>query len=437
MLSVVTAKLLPFCRGLFTRLDARTLGLLGFFITITTAWLRGLNSTSIPDAKGYIQQAIGMLKGWEYITNNPDQFGHGLGFSALIAITFFVTNSESLVLFKIILAVLNGLSAYLLARVGQEVGLKPTYWKLASIALILDPFVLFAATDVQTECITTTLSIYWAYMYLQTRASRLVQINILLFGLLGFYTVVMRPNSLLPLALVSLLIFFKWLKEKLYLRSIAISAGIFLSLISLYEVLITRMYAGFVFLTPIGGYSSVYMCKKELIPQYLGIISKSENDKINLFVNSGSGGVNQILEQFAGQSVSTVNSQMYNLGKSICLANPLESLEVLMIKALALWRPFTVFGAYSWQIFLFSLILWLPLTITAVIYLTRKSLNKSEKDLRRYFLILSVGYTISLLLTPTQIRHRIAIAEPFYWLFLFHFISINWVRFKSKIFKIE
>jgi hypothetical protein len=433
----MTGKLLPFCRGLFTRLDARTLGLLGFVITITTAWLRGLNNTSIPDAKGYIQQAIGMLKGWEYITNNPDQFGHGLGFSALIAITFFVTNSESLVLFKIILAVFNGLSAYLLARVGQEVGFKSTYWKLASIALIFDPFVLFAATDIQTECITTTLSIYWAYMYLQTRASRLVQMNILLYGLLGFYTVVMRPNSLLPLALVSLLIIFKWLKEKLYMRSIAISAGIFLSLISFYEVIITRIYSGFVFLTPIGGASSIYMCKKELIPQYLGIISKSENDKINLFVNSGSAGIQQILEQSPGQSVYNVNSQMYSLGKSICLENPLESLEVLAIKGLALWRPFTVFGAYGWQIFLFSLILWLPLTITAIIYLTRKSLNKSEKDLRRYFLVLSVGYTLSLLLTPTQIRHRIAFAEPFYWLFLFHFISINWARFKTKIFKIE
>lgn len=432
----MATKLMTICKELFTKIDARTLGLLGFLITLTTAWVRGFNSTSIPDADGYIQQAIGMLKGWEYVTNNPDQFGHGLGFSALIALTFFVTDSQSLVFFKIILAASNGLAAYLLARVGQEVGLKSTYWKLASIALILDPFVLFAATDIQTECITTTLSIYWAYMYLQTRASRSVKTNIVLFGFLGFYTVVMRPNSLLPFVLVAFLIYFKWFKEKLYLRSIAISVGIFVSLISLYEVIITRIYAGFVFLTPIGGYSSVYMCKKELIPQYLGIISKSENDKINLFVNSGSGGVNQILEQSAGESVSTVNSQMYSLGKSICLANPLESLEVLIIKALALWRPFTVFGAYGWQIFLFSLILWLPLTITAIIYLTRKSLNMPERKLRIYFLILGVGYTISLLLTPTQIRHRIAFAEPFYWLFLFHFISNNWVRFRSKIFKI-
>jgi hypothetical protein len=424
-------KLMTICQGLLTKIDARTLGLLGFLITLTTAWVRGFNSTSIPDADGYIQQAIGMLKGWEYVTNNPDQFGHGLGFSALIALTFFVTDSQSLVLFKIILAASNGLAAYLLARVGQEVGLKSTYWKLASIALILDPFVLFAATDIQTECITTTLSVYWAYLYLQTKASRLAQLNLLLFGLLGFYTVIMRPNSLLPFIFVSIVIYAKWLKKKLYLRSIAVSVAIFLSLITIYEVIITRIYTGFVFLTPIGGTSSAYMCRKEFIPQYLGVISKAENDRINLFAKGG-GGVSQILDKSADQPVHAVNNQLYDLGIATCLQNPLESLGVLMLKAAALWRPFTVFGAYSWQIFLFSLVLWVPLTITAVIYLTRKSLNKPEKDLRKYFLILSVGYTLSLLLTPTQIRHRIAFAEPFYWLFLFHFISNNWVRLKFK-----
>ena len=429
----MTAKLLTFCQGLFTRLDARALGLLGFSITITTAWMRGFNSTSIPDAEGYIQQAIGILRGWDYVSNNADRFGHGLGFSVLIAITFLITNSHSLVLFKIILAASNGLSAYLLARVGQSIGLKSTYWKLASLALILDPFILFAATDIQTECITTTLSIFWAYLYLQSNTGRSAQINILLFGFLGFYTVIMRPNSLLPFVLVAFLIYSKWFKQKLHLWSIGFSVGIFVSLMTLYEVIITRIYSGFVFLTPIGGASSIYMCKKELIPQYLGMISKSENDKINLFVNSGSGGLSQILEHSAGQSIYAVNSQMYSLGKATCLENPLESLGVLFIKAAALWRPFTVFGAYSWQIFLFSLILWLPLTITAVIFLARRNLNQSERDLRNYFLILSFGYTVSLLLTPTQIRHRIAFAEPFYWLFLFHYISNNWSRFKSKI----
>ena len=428
----MTAKLLTFCQGLFTRLDARALGILGFIITITTAWMRGFNSTSIPDADGYIQQAIGMLKGWGYVSQNPDQFGHGLGFSVLIAITFLVTNSHSLIIFKIVLAACNGLSAYLLARVGQSVGLKSTYWKLASLALILDPFILFAATDIQTECITTTLSIYWAYLYLQTMESRSSRINILIFGFLGFYTVIMRPNSLLPFVLVAFLIYTEWFKQKLHLWSIGFSVGIFLSLMTIYEVIITRMYSGFVFLTPVGGTSSAYMCRKEFIPQYLGLISKAENDKINLFAEGG-GGVSQILDNTTEQSIHTVNNQLYSLGKATCFDNPLESLGVLFIKAAALWRPFTVFGAYSWQIFLFSLILWLPLTIAAVIFLARKNLNQSEKNLRNYFLILSFGYTVSLLLTPTQIRHRIAFAEPFYWLFLFHYISNNWSRFKSKI----
>jgi hypothetical protein len=34
-----------------------------------------------------------------------------------------------------------------------------------------------------------------------------------------------------------------------------------------------------------------------------------------------------------------------------------------------------------------------------------------------------LGFTISLLMTPTQIRHRVAFAEPFYWIFFIVFMS--------------
>jgi hypothetical protein len=102
----------------------------------------------------------------------------------------------------------------------------------------------------------------------------------------------------------------------------------------------------------------------------------------------------------------------------------MQSLGVLAIKAIALWRPFTVFGAYGFEIFLVSLIIWLPLSIFAVKFLCSKLHSISERKLRIFFLLLSISFTMSLLLTQTQVRHRVAFAEPFYWIFALHALEI-------------
>ena len=67
----------------------------------------------------------------------------------------------------------------------------------------------------------------------------------------------------------------------------------------------------------------------------------------------------------------------------------------------------------------FSFLLWVPLTIVVIKFLVTRNLSRNERLLRLFFLVLSFGYTASLLLTPTQIRHRVAFAEPFYWLIFF------------------
>jgi len=202
-----------------------------------------------------------------------------------------------------------------------------------------------------------------------------------------------------------------------------------------YEIFISILYSGFVFLTPIGGISSAYMCRKEFIPQYLGIASKSQNDAINAW-SKGGGGVSEVIIRNQGNSISNLDSELYKMGKDACLSNPIESLGVVLLKALALWRPFTVFGAYSLSVFLLSILVWVPLTIAAIRFVSRKNLMQDEKLLRNFFLVLSIGYTISLLLTPTQIRHRIAFAEPFYWLFFFHYLALNRERLDTYIIKV-
>ena len=106
-----------------------------------------------------------------------------------------------------------------------------------------------------------------------------------------------------------------------------------------------------------------------------------------------------------------------------CLANPLNSIWVLLVKAFALWRPFTVFGAYGIEVFIFSLLLWVPLTLATIWFLLQKEMSPKCILLKKYFIVISIGFTLSLLLTPTQIRHRVAFAEPFYWLFFLYFLQ--------------
>jgi hypothetical protein len=244
----------------------------------------------------------------------------------------------------------------------------------------------------------------------------------LFFPLSGFVSVAIRPNSILPFIFVAILVYFKWFHEEFSLWFIGLSASLFLALFGFFEVLVTRLYSGFVFISPVGGANAEFMCRTEFIPQYLGLVSSGENARINEIVTHSATAAHLLANQ-PNLSTSGLNHALTKIGISICLNHPLQSAWVMFIKIFALWRPFTVFGAYSLKIFLLSLIVWVPLTIVTIWFITRRNLSDVNFKLRNYFVILSIGFTLSLLLTPTQIRHRIAFAEPFYWLFFAYFVG--------------
>jgi len=412
------------------------LAILAASSSLILSFARGIESTSIPDAEGYIQQAIGFTKGISYTFQNPDLFTHGIGFSFLMALVFLATDSTSLLYFKLLIALSHGASTYLFYKIGARYLNSRRLLISCVLFFTFDPFIILATSDIQTEPITTFLTLFWLYLYLRDKDNEKNSwFLILAFGVSGFYTVIMRPNSLLPFVFVAFLLYRKWIKSKLSGYLLSSSIMVFIFLLAAYEIFISILYSGFVFLTPIGGISSAYMCRKEFIPQYLGIASKSQNDAINVW-SKGGGGVSEVIIRNQGNSISNLDSELYKMGKDACLSNPIESLGVVLLKALALWRPFTVFGAYSLSVFLLSILVWVPLTIAAIRFVSRKNLMQDEKLLRNFFLVLSIGYTISLLLTPTQIRHRIAFAEPFYWLFFFHYLALNRERLDTYIIKV-
>jgi hypothetical protein len=395
------------------------LGLFAFLVAVTVDFIRGFEYV-ILQADGrndYVTQANEMLQGFKYMVENPNPLGHGIGFSFLIASTFAITGSESFILLKLLLALCHGTSALLLSKLGQKIQLPRPAWIAATILYSLDPFILFAVSDVTTEAITTLAVIYWAYLYLNTDLqTKFLKLHAMIFFFSSFFLVTARPNSILPFAVMSVLLVLRWRYEGINFKTLAILFQFFLTPLIIFEYLISKIYNGFVFLSPAGGVNAEFMCSKEFVPQYIGLISQSENTRINNWWYEASKS-SEILANQGSFSIPKLNSELWQIGIQKCLDDPITSLAVLALKPIALWRPYVVYGAYGPSIFLISTLVWVPLSIVTLYVLYKRTSLKQMQLLKNYFIILAVTFTISLEITPTQIRHRVAIAEPFYWLF--------------------
>ena len=401
-----------------------SLGLMSAFIALSVTFYRGINQTFQNDAQGYVTEARGMLKGWAFMQENPELFGHGFGFTGLILSTLVLTNASSLVLLKIFLAIGHGLSVYLVAKIGEHIGLRKRYWISAAIFFALDPFVLIAATDVQTESITTLLVLWWCHFYIFPRSKKFKDSYMLvMFSLSGVFSVLVKPNTLLPFALLSIAMYLKFRGEGTSKHVFVFPVALFLGVISAYQIFLYKLYSGFVFLSTAGGSNAEFMCRTEFLPQFLGAISASENSRINAIATQSSV-ASELLLANPTLTIPEINRELTSLGIATCLENPFSSIWVLLAKTFALWRPYTVFGAYGLKVFVLSLLLWFPLTVITVWFLFYKKMSFSGLLLKKYFMMISIAFTLSLLLTPTQIRHRVAFAEPFYWLFLFYFLQV-------------
>jgi hypothetical protein len=395
--------------------------LLAFSITV----IRGLENTSIQDAKDYVLMANNMLNGWDYVVSNNEQFQRTIGFPFLIFSTFVASSSQSLLLIKIIMAVSHGLSVLLLGRISKILGLSRALSALVMIFFAIDPFLLISATDVQTEPLTTLIVIYWAYLYLTFDDHDFRNcVKVILFTISGFLGILIRPNIIVPFGLLSLLFVIKLFNNGGQKRWITYSFATFLFLISIYEFILYRIYGVFVFLSAQGGIGTLFTCKKELIPQYLGFASSSKNAEINSWVlNHLAIVIESIKISNPGISTGEINDELFQIGINECKDSPLSSAITLSIKIISLWRPFTVFGAYSPTVFILSALIWIPLTIAAIWFIAKKHSSRRLNEIKVFFVLLSLGFTISLLMTPTQIRHRVAFAEPFYWIFFIVFMG--------------
>jgi hypothetical protein len=396
----------------------KTIGLIAAMGAFALSLFRGIQNLGIADGQGYVDQANGILKGTSYVFNHPSAFGHNLGFSFLIALTFIISHSTSLVLLKALLAVSHGIAAYLLAQIGRGIGLGKGFWVASGVFFSLDPFVLLAATSVGTENITTLIVVYWCHLYMAPAWTRSCQLwRVLLFTFSGLFAISMRPNFLLPFFFVSILLFLKWRNEAIQISTLVLSTSLFVLFFSLYEVFLTRLNHAFVFLATYGGFGVGYACRPEFIRQYLGIASAGQNARINHWLNIENPLQASIISRTPSLSPVQIDHEMMRMGISTCLQHPLQSLGILSLKFFAIWRPFTVWGSYGLKILVFSALILIPITYGTVRFLFRRKLPGLARPVKKFFIVISMGFVPSLLITTEQLRHRLAFAEPFYWIF--------------------
>ena len=98
----------------------------------------------------------------------------------------------------------------------------------------------------------------------------------------------------------------------------------------------------------------------------------------------------------------------------------------LLITAKA-YCPFVAFGAYGLSTFILSMLILGTLLAGTIMFLMMLK-SRTERMFMQIFLVASAAFTLSILVTPTQIRHRIAFSESLMWICCFMLIN----RFLTK-----
>ena len=404
---------------------------ISFLFSFFYSAVRGIDRIGLPDGIGYIQQAKGILRGLTYILDNPTDFSHNMGFSFFLAIIFYVFHTSWLLPYKILMAVFHGVSTLLIVKICKSLGFQHNYVLCCGFVFALDPFLLEAASSVGTESMTT-LFVLWACHFYLNRLETFGNTTFvtLIYCIVGVFSVTMRPNLIFPFILITILVIRKNSSHKYKLFSTPLFFSGFTFLFTLYEIVLWRINGAFVFLANYGGQGVAYMCSQKFVPQYLGIASAKINSEISDWANI-SNPVQTLLQlKFPNFSAVAIDREMYRAGISACLSAPLKSLFVLVIKFFSIWRPYTGIGAYGVKVFLFSIVLMLPSTMGTIFFLRMKVRVTKVRELKIFFLILCCGFIPSLMITTEQMRHRVAFAEGFFWIFSFAFIQFS--RFKSK-----
>jgi hypothetical protein len=389
------------------------LGFYAFAISISYSLVRGIGQTYSQDSLDYISIADNLSNGLSWIFSNPDSFAKPLGLPILLALLKFIAGGAYILCFKILMAIFHGLTIFLACRIMQKLQIKSLLIIVVAFLMASDPLILSSTTDVTTETIATLTITYWLYwsilLFTNQKPSMIEE---LFFVVLSILCILTRPNYFF--VFIGVLVGTKLILKsgKILTRPIAIM--FFLLLI--YELFVCFLYGGFLFLAPGSGLGIYFLCKGQLNPQSLGILSSSKNSELNSWVLDS---LDSASMAFRSQSTSAsfidFNQFLTKEGIAYCINNPGEGFLTTLAKVFGTWRPYVAFGAYGYVTFIASLVILTLITFCSIRFLISRK-TKIEKFLASILVWTGLFFTITIIVTPTQIRHRIAFAETILWI---------------------
>lgn len=403
----------------------------GAVIPVVALIKSGANSLKFPDAPLFIQQGYAISQGLEFMRQNPNDLQYPFGLPSIISIGYKLSEQNAIAISRITLVILHFLTVITIFLILNSLRINRKIQFVAVLGFSLDPFVLKQTLDLQSEPITTLLVSLMCLMFITRLETPTKQKSIpFLYFFVVFLAIVTRPNLLIPILGLSMLIIYKWKQDKVTNLIIITATSTFLFYLISFQAFLFSIFGRFVPISGNSGQNFALACRSEFLPQYLGYADYGTNQSINAWYFQY---LNEIREGFLTlnplASIFDINEQYQNIGMQNCIENPTRTAWLFLVKSISLWRPSTVFGAYGISVFLFSILLWVPLTLMVIKFLSGKETVSTSVYSFRIFLIVFWGlFTISLIPSATQIRHRIAVAEQFYWIILAIYLNKRIVR---------
>lgn len=392
---------------------SQILSFYAFAISLIYSLIRGIAASFSQDSLDYISSADKLLNGLSWILSNPDSFAKPLGLPILLALLKIMFGSAYIIYFKILMAIFHGLTIFFACKVMQKLHITRFIIIIVALLMASDPLILSSTSDVTTETIATLAITYWLYwsilLFEGKKPSKVEEIFFISISLLCIST---RPNYFF--VFIGLIIGTKLIlkKEKILTRS----NTILLSTILLFEIFVCFLYGEFLLLAPGSGLGIYFICKSQLNPQSWGILSSEKNTELNNWVLES---LNSASNSFASKNMTAsfldLNQYLTKEGVIYCIHNPGEGVITLLAKIYGIWRPYVAFGAYSYFTFLVSLLVLTLITGFSIRFLISKK-TAMESFVASILVWTGLFFTLTIIVTPTQVRHRIAFAETMLWI---------------------
>lgn len=395
------------------QLALQSVGIYAFILSLLISFSRGVNLNFSQDSKDYISDAENLANGFTWMFNNADQFTKPLGLPFQVLILKVLFGANWLITFKFVSALLHAITAVLVLKICFFIGVRRHLSLLCGLVFASDPLVVISTTDLTTETIATltiTLWFYWALNKLSDEKITLcLKLTLVLFTVLCIAT---RPNYLfIILSIVFFLIVKKNYKILKSPEIVSISA-----LVGLFQIFVCFLYKGLILIAPGSGLGMYFFCRGNLNQQAIGLLNSERNTTLNNWV------LDSLMKQselFFSQNPDlgfvAFNNFLTSSGLNYCLANPAEGLVSIFLRGVGNWRPFVAFGAYGLSTFILSMLILGTLLAGTIMFLIMLK-SRTERMFMQIFLVASAAFTLSILVTPTQIRHRIAFSESLMWI---------------------